>query len=84
MRLQTAGCTNTVRESAPKIESGSKIPCRTGDSNPRQYCAWLVDTTFTQLSHTPPVVAAVQTGIRTRNPDSEPIVLATATPALNG
>ena len=34
------GCTDTVRESAPEADSGRKIPYRTGDSNPRQYCAW--------------------------------------------
>ena len=35
------GCTDTVRESALKIDSGRKIPFRAEDSNPRQYCAWL-------------------------------------------
>ena len=35
------GCTDTVRESALKVNSGRKIPCRTRDSNPRQYCAGL-------------------------------------------
>ena len=32
----TRGCTDTVRESALKDDSGRKIPCRTGDSNLRQ------------------------------------------------
>ena len=27
------GCTDTVREYALKIDSGRKIPCRTGESN---------------------------------------------------
>ena len=27
------GCTDTVRDSAPKVDSGRKIPCRTGESN---------------------------------------------------
>ena len=27
------------RESALEVDSGRNIPCRTGDSNPRQYCA---------------------------------------------
>ena len=27
------GCTDTVRESALEVDSGRKIPCRTGDSN---------------------------------------------------
>ena len=30
------GCTNTSRKSALKTDSGGKIPCRTGESNPRQ------------------------------------------------
>ena len=32
------GCTDTVRESALEVNSGRKIPCRTWDSNPCQYC----------------------------------------------
>ena len=32
----TRGCTDTVRESALKADSGGKIPCRTGESNLRQ------------------------------------------------
>ena len=28
----TRGCTDTVRESALKVDSGRKIPCRTGES----------------------------------------------------
>ena len=35
-------CTDPVRESALKVDSGRKIPCRTRDSNQRQYCAWLL------------------------------------------
>ena len=30
------GCTDTVRESALKADSGRKIPCRTGESNLRR------------------------------------------------
>ena len=44
------GCTDTVRESALKADSGRKIPCRTGDSNPQQYCAWLFSPTVYQVS----------------------------------
>ena len=29
----TRGCTDTVRESALKVDSGRKIPCRNGESN---------------------------------------------------
>ena len=32
----TRGSTFTVRESALKVDSGRKIPCRTGESNLRQ------------------------------------------------
>ena len=32
----TRGCTDTVRESALKVDSGRKIPCRTGESKERQ------------------------------------------------
>ena len=30
------GCTDTVRESARKVDFGRKIPCRTGELNQRQ------------------------------------------------
>ena len=33
------GCADTVREFALKADTERKIPRRTGDSNPRQYCA---------------------------------------------
>ena len=42
------GCTDTVRESALKVDSGRKIPCCTGDWNPCQYC-----TLFFQLDAVP-------------------------------
>ena len=45
------GCTDAVRESALKVDSGRKVPCRTGDSNPRQYCARLFNQTFHQVSY---------------------------------
>ena len=32
----TRGCTDSVRESALKVDSGRKIPCRTGESNLRR------------------------------------------------
>ena len=32
----TRGCTDTVRESALKVDLGRKIPCRTGESNWRR------------------------------------------------
>ena len=35
----TRGCVDTVRESAVKVDSGRKIPCRTGESNLRQHRA---------------------------------------------
>ena len=40
------GCTDTVLEYALKVDSGRKIHnSYTGDSNPRQYCAWLFGPT---------------------------------------
>ena len=48
------GCADTGRESAPEVDSGRKIPCRTGDSNPRQYCAWHFSRTLYQLSYPVP------------------------------
>ena len=48
-------CTDTVRESALEVDSGrKKIPRRTGDSNPRQYCAWLFSRTLYQLNYSLP------------------------------
>ena len=44
------GCTDTVRESALKIDSGRKIPLRTGESNLRQ---WRAGPTLYQLSYIP-------------------------------
>ena len=44
----TRGCTGTVRESALKVDSGIKIPCRAGESNLRRQRA---DSTLYQLSY---------------------------------
>ena len=44
------GCTDTVRESVLKVDSGRKILCRTGESNLRQRRA---GPTFYQLSYIP-------------------------------
>jgi len=43
--------TDTEREHALRVDSGRKIPCRTGDSNPRQYCAWPCSRTLCQPSY---------------------------------
>ena len=51
----TQGCTDPIRESALKVDSGRKIPCRTGESNLRQRCA---DPTTYQLSY---ILALVST-----------------------
>ena len=40
-RTQGRGCMYTRIGSALDVESGRKIPCHTGDSNPHQYCTWL-------------------------------------------
>ena len=37
------GCTDTVRVCTESWLSGRKNPCRTGNSNPRQYYAWFSD-----------------------------------------
>ena len=36
--ITDVGSRDTVRESALKVDSGRKIPCRSVDSNPLQYC----------------------------------------------
>ena len=38
----TRGCTDTVRESALKVDSGREIPCHTKESNLRQRRAGLM------------------------------------------
>ena len=47
MQLHTQGCTDPVRDSELKVDSGGKICCRTRDSNPHQYCTWLFSRTAT-------------------------------------
>ena len=49
----TRGCTDTVRESALKVEPGRKIPCRTGGSNLRRQRA---GPTLYQLSYNPTLI----------------------------
>ena len=44
------GCMDTLRESAPKVDSGRKIPCRTRESNLPQWCG---GPTLNQLSCIP-------------------------------
>ena len=46
----TRGCTNTVRESALKVDWEKKIPCRPGESNLHQR---LADPMLYQLSYIP-------------------------------
>ena len=50
----TWGLYGHVRESALKVDSERKIPWRTGDWNPRQYCAWLFSRTGYQLNYPRP------------------------------
>ena len=45
------GCTDNVRVSALKADSGEQLPCCTRDSNPRQYCSWLLIRTLCQLNY---------------------------------
>ena len=49
--IEQRGCTDTVRESALEVDAVRKIPCRTGDSNLRQYCTWIFNRTLYQLSY---------------------------------
>ena len=44
------GVRTHVKESAPKVGFGRKVPCRTGESNPRQQRA---GPTLCQLSYIP-------------------------------
>ena len=55
------GCTDYVRGSALEVDPGRIIPCRTLDSNPCQYCAWLFSRTLYQLIYppSPPHVSGV-------------------------
>ena len=49
--LVHGGCADIARQSALETGSGRKIPCRTRDSNPCQYCAWLFGRTVYQLNY---------------------------------
>ena len=59
MRLHTGGCTDRVGKSicTGSWLCGKKIPCRTGDSNPRQYCSWLLSRTLYPLSYHVPTAS---------------------------
>ena len=48
--IERGVCTDTVKESALKFDSGREIPCRTGESNLRQRHA---GPTIYQLSYIP-------------------------------
>ena len=52
--ISHGGCADTVKESALKVDSRKKIPCPTGDSNPRQYRALAFSRTFYPLSYPGP------------------------------
>ena len=45
------GCTNTVIESALKVDSGRKVHSRAKESTLRQYCAWPFGPTLYELSY---------------------------------
>ena len=56
-------CTDAVRESALEVDSGRKIPCRTRDSNLRQYCARPLSWMRYQLSYLRPITwISLETG----------------------
>ena len=54
--IAQGGCMDTLRKSALEVDSRTKIPCRTGDSIPSQYFAWLFSRTLYQLSSPRPIV----------------------------
>ena len=73
------GCTDTIRESALKVDSGRKIPCHIWESNLRQWRAGLM---LYQLSYIPTLWT--ETG-NSRSPFVHqhthlPVVLVAATP----
>ena len=47
---QGGGCTDNIRESALKVDSGRKIPCRTRELNLRR---WRASPMLYQLSYIP-------------------------------
>ena len=53
----TRGCTDTGKESAPRVVSGRKIPCRTWKSNLRQRCDC---PTLCQLNYIPTSLAQIK------------------------
>ena len=57
----TRECTDTVRESALKVDSGKKIPCRTGESNLRQRRD---GPTLYQLSYIVPTPFLIMSGFK--------------------
>ena len=59
------GCTDTLRESALKVDSGRKIPCRTGESNLRQRRVGLM---LYKLSYVPVLLATSVTQGRVLQP----------------
>ena len=61
----TRGCKDTVREPAPKVDSGRKILCRTGESNLRQRRAGPM---LYQLSYVPTPIALYKSLGKLRRP----------------
>ena len=54
MRATACVLTDTVTESALETDSGRKIPCRTGDSNPCQRYSWFFSRMHYRLSYSCP------------------------------
>ena len=72
-------CMDAIRESALKTDPGRKIPCRTRDLNPCQYCTWLFSQTLYQLSYPAPFKAQFLKTIQPCCPDLWHRLLATGT-----
>ena len=51
--------TNTVRESALRVDSESKIPCHSREWNRHQYCSQLFGLMLHHLSHPVPLLVAI-------------------------
>ena len=56
-------CRDTVRESALEVDSARNTPCHPGDSNPRQYCAWLFNRTLYQQCSSRPTKKLKESGM---------------------
>ena len=57
------GCTDTVRESALDVDSGTEIPCCTWDSNPSKHCAGFSGRCSTRWTIPTPLCSTVRCSV---------------------